>query len=406
MENRGFAFALIGALYFTQGIPLGLAMEALPGLLRQQGAPLDRLAFLPLVGLPWVLKFLWAPLVDNRWSPRLGRRRSWVLPMQGLVLVCLLGAAALGLSGDTAGPAVVLFALASLASATQDTATDGLAVERFAGPDLARANGLQVAGTMTGFFFGGSGCLTIAGLFGTRAALLVVASVVATGLLLALLWREPAAPAAPRGGASLGGFLRRRGSLRLLAVALLSAVTASAGFGLWKLFLLDSGWSLAEVGQLGLTSGAVTVALGCGGGAWLVGRLGAWPVLALGLGASLLAAAGWGAQALGLASATGLAGLAAGLGAAGTGAASVAAMAVAMRFAARAGQAGTDMTAVQSTRDLGEIGTSAAVTGLAAGLGYGTAFAGMGGAALLALAAVAIAHRTAPLRSAGEEVRA
>ena len=71
-------FIMIGALYFSQGIPLGVAMEALPTLLRRDGAPLHALAWLPLVGLPWVLKFLWAPLVDNRYRPARGRRRSWI----------------------------------------------------------------------------------------------------------------------------------------------------------------------------------------------------------------------------------------------------------------------------------------------------------------------------------------
>ncbi|MBF3131559.1 MFS transporter, partial [Pseudomonas aeruginosa] len=104
----------LALLYLSQGIPIGLAMDALPTLLRQDGAPLQALAFLPLVGLPWVVKFLWAPWVDNHWSRRLGRRRSWILPMQCMVLACLLGLATLGLGVASAGWAVGLLALASL----------------------------------------------------------------------------------------------------------------------------------------------------------------------------------------------------------------------------------------------------------------------------------------------------
>ncbi|MBH9400132.1 MFS transporter, partial [Pseudomonas aeruginosa] len=66
----------LALLYLSQGIPIGLAMDALPTLLRQDGAPLQALAFLPLVGLPWVVKFLWAPWVDNHWSRRRGRGRG------------------------------------------------------------------------------------------------------------------------------------------------------------------------------------------------------------------------------------------------------------------------------------------------------------------------------------------
>ncbi|WP_372002340.1 RhtX/FptX family siderophore transporter [Tistrella mobilis] len=412
--GRPVAFLMITALYVTQGIPLGLAMEALPGLLRQQGAALDRLAFLPLVGLPWVLKFLWAPLIDDHWSPRIGRRRSWVLPMQSLVLATLLAVVATGVSESVSGWLVAGFALASLASATQDTATDGLAAEHFQGRDLARANGIQVAGTMIGFFFGGSGTLVMAGLIGLTGALLVVAGVVAAGLVLALFWREGLALQrgdAPRSRASLKAFATRPGALPLLAVALLSAVTASAGFGLWKLFLIDAGWTIAAVGRLGIAAGAVTILLGCGGGAWMVTRFGAWRALFAGLGASGGAALAWSAQAVGvlpLASTPSLLSLpflAAALGAFGAGAASVAAMALAMRFAASAGQAGTDMTSVQSTRDLGEIGTSSAVTLLAASAGYGGAFLAVAAAAGLAVAAVYQARRSAALRLAEAGLR-
>ena len=107
-------------------------MEALPTLLarRRRSA---RAGLAAAGGLPWVLKFLWSPVIDNRWRPALGRRRSWILPMQGVVLACLLALAALGVSAAGAGVVVALMALASLASATQDIATDGLVAERFEG---------------------------------------------------------------------------------------------------------------------------------------------------------------------------------------------------------------------------------------------------------------------------------
>ncbi|MBF3158671.1 MFS transporter, partial [Pseudomonas aeruginosa] len=167
----------LALLYLSQGIPIGLAMDALPTLLRQDGAPLQALAFLPLVGLPWVVKFLWAPWVDNHWSRRFGRRRSWILPMQCIVLACLLGLATFGLGVASAGWAVGLLALASLASATQDIATDGMAAEHFSGELLAKVNAVQIAGVMIGFFGGGAGSLILAGYFGQRTAFLVVACV-------------------------------------------------------------------------------------------------------------------------------------------------------------------------------------------------------------------------------------
>ncbi len=367
---------MVGALYLTQGIPLGVAMEALPSLLRQDGASLRLLSLLPLVGLPWVAKFLWAPFVDNLWSSRWGKRRSWILPMQGLVVLSLAGVALIGISADTTSAVIALLATAALASATQDTATDGLSAEQFDGLMLVRANTVQVAGTMIGFFVGGSGCLILAGLFGRELALLSMAGIALLALTLALLWREP--PAArrieERPRANLLRFVRRPGALAILFVGFATAMTASAAFGLSKLFLVDQGWTLDAIGRLGMTGGIATVMLGCGGGGWLIGRTGVWRVLLGGILSSGLGAAIW----ILLASqgqvdqATAIVAIL--LGSIGSGSASVAAMTLAMRFAATADQAGTDMTAVQSTRDFGELATSSAATALAATIGYGPTF--------------------------------
>ena len=399
---NGRLFIMIAALYFSQGIPLGVAMDALPTLLRRDGAGLGTLAWLPLVGLPWVLKFLWAPQVDNRWRPSAGRRRSWIVPMQSIVLTCMAGVALLGISSASAAWVVGLMAAASLASATQDIATDGLTAERFEGQALARANAVQVGGTMVGFFFGGPGALIMAGYIGQGGALAVLTAVVAFSLLMAATWREPPLDgwesAAPRQRASLAGFVRRRGAWALAVAAFLSAMTAVAGYGLSKLYLVDAGWELDAVGRIGMAGGMVTVLLGCGGGAWLIGKLGARKVLALGLAASGAAALAWMAQAQGWTSVRpGMAFAAQGLGSFGAGAASVALMTLAMRFARQGRQSGTDMTAVQSARDLGEILTSSMMTGLAAQVGYGGGFAsGVAVAAVTLLFTATALRRAAP----------
>ncbi|MBR7636724.1 RhtX/FptX family siderophore transporter [Janthinobacterium lividum] len=379
--RRAHLWLMVAALYFTQGVPLGLAMEALPAMLRRDGAPLDALAFLPLVGLPWVLKFLWAAQVDNRWNARVGRRRSWLLPMQALATACLLVAALLGLSAATAPLVVALAAMGSLASATQDIATDGLLAERFEGAALGRANALQVGGTMVGFFTGGSGVLMLSGMFDQRVALLALAVIGAASLLLVVLWREtPLAAPLPAsltatGKASLRGFIRRPGAPALLGIAFLSSMTAVAGYGLSKLLLVDAGWPLEDVGKVGMAGGMITVLLGCGGGAWLIGRHGPQRIFLLGIGASAAAAGLWlwlAAMAAPLPSS--LVWLATALGCFGAGCASVSMLTMAMQFAHQSGQAGTDMTAVQSMRDGGEILTSSTLTGVAATAGYGGSF--------------------------------
>ena len=84
MTHTRHKLALLGALYLSQGLPYGFFTQALPALLRQLGRSLPEIGAASLLALPWALKFLWAPLVDRYWSARLGRRRSWILPLQAL----------------------------------------------------------------------------------------------------------------------------------------------------------------------------------------------------------------------------------------------------------------------------------------------------------------------------------
>lgn len=376
LQHRHLVLTL-GLLYFSQGIPIGIAMDALPTLLRHDGASLQALAFLPLVGLPWVVKFLWAPLVDNHWSPRFGRRRSWIIPLQCVVTMCLILLSAVGISAAAAGLCVALLAVASLASATQDIATDGMAAEHVSGELLSRVNAIQIAGVMSGFFVGGAGMMMLSARVGVQGALLAMAIFPAVSLLAIGRFRQHADLPPERADsrpASLLRTLRRRGAARLLTLTLLSAVTAVSGFGLAKLFLTDHGWTPAQVGQIGMAGGMVTLVLGCGGGAWLVSRLGVWKAFAVGLGCALcaslcwLAMANWGLQSGGVIAAVVGGALASGV-------TSVAIMTAGMQFAAQGDQAGTDMTMVQSSRDIGEMVSNMLMVGMIASLGYRFSFA-------------------------------
>lgn len=314
--------------------------------------------------------------------------------MQSLVLFCLASAAILGVSSESALAIIALATIGSIASATQDIATDGLTAEHFEGPALARANALQVGGTMIGFFFGGSGSLLLTGVIGQHMALSILALPVACSLLLAWKWHEdPAEATVKPDAASLRGFIVRRGAWPLLFASFLSAMTAVAGYGLSKLLLVDAGWSLEAIGRVGIVGGMVTVVVGCGGGAWLVGGFGARPIFAGGIALSGVAACLW----IWLAAMSPLVSqewvwLATVLGCFGAGAASVAMMTMAMTFAGRGGQAGTDMTAIQSTRDLGEISTSSSLTAIASQVGYTGSFTAGVAIAAVTLIGFAASH--------------
>lgn len=76
-------FLVLVLLYFLQGIPMGLATGSVPFLLKTH-VSYSEIGVFSLASYPYSLKLLWSPIVDSIWSPKLGRRKSWILPIQTL----------------------------------------------------------------------------------------------------------------------------------------------------------------------------------------------------------------------------------------------------------------------------------------------------------------------------------
>uniref|UniRef100_A0A672RBV2 Major facilitator superfamily domain-containing protein 3 n=1 Tax=Sinocyclocheilus grahami TaxID=75366 RepID=A0A672RBV2_SINGR len=146
----------LGLLYFIQGIPYGLQSSLLPVYLRGAGHSLTRISLTKILYFPWVLKVLWAPLVDRTCT-----KRCWLVgTVAGLALTCLVSAA---ISPDVQymGVAGSLLAMNVLAS-VQDIAADGAAVRLLRGQgELGLGNTVQVVGYKAGSVFAGGGLLAV-----------------------------------------------------------------------------------------------------------------------------------------------------------------------------------------------------------------------------------------------------
>ena len=126
-------FLLLVLLYFLQGIPMGLAAGSVPFLLKSH-LSYGQIGIFSLASYPYSLKLLWSPVVDAVWSPRVGRRKSWILPVQmlsGLGMIWL-GHGAEGMmlaAGADGGAGIWTFTwwwfFLVFTCATQDIAVDG-----------------------------------------------------------------------------------------------------------------------------------------------------------------------------------------------------------------------------------------------------------------------------------------
>lgn len=125
------------ALGFSSGLPFLLTQNTLGYWLRDEGTSLKVIGFISWVGLAYVLKPFWAPIVDRVDVPflgRFGRRRGWMLLSQAIVAAGLVGMALVGPSGGLT--AIGAFAVAvAFASATQDIVVDAWRIEAAEGSD-------------------------------------------------------------------------------------------------------------------------------------------------------------------------------------------------------------------------------------------------------------------------------
>ncbi|XP_006454580.1 hypothetical protein AGABI2DRAFT_189835 [Agaricus bisporus var. bisporus H97] len=150
------AMVLLCVLYLIQGAPLGLALGSIPFILKEH-LSYSQLATFALSGYPYSLKLLWSPIVDSVFFKSIGRRKSWIIPMQLIVgtLMLYISMNVQRLLDDPANNVTeltIVFTSLVMFSATQDIAVDGWALTLLSQDSLSYASTCQTIGLNTGFF--------------------------------------------------------------------------------------------------------------------------------------------------------------------------------------------------------------------------------------------------------------
>ncbi|MEA2625938.1 MAG: transporter, family, beta-lactamase induction signal transducer AmpG [Candidatus Binatota bacterium] len=286
--------AWVSILYFAEGLPFGLIVDNLPVYFRAHGVSLVDVGLLSLVGLPWSLKLLWAPLVDTT-----GHHRRWIAAAlacmaAGMAALCTLDPSRVGVSLW-----LLLFAFV-MASATQDIAIDGYTVALIDRGEEGVANGLRVSAYRAAMIVGGGGLVLLAYRVGWTAAF-----VTAAVLLLAIAVAVSALPAIPVESGprpewlpTFRAWLNRPGAAFVLLFVLTYKLGDASMGPMVKPFWLDRGLSVAEIGTVSNTGGIALGVAGALAGGVFTSRYGVFTGLwALGLTQALsnlgYAAAAW-----------------------------------------------------------------------------------------------------------------
>jgi len=173
-------------LGFASGLPLYLTGSTLKAWMTKEGVDLKTIGVFSLVGLPYSLKFLWAPFMDRFVPPLLGRRRGWMLMMQGALLLSM-GVMALGQPRQSplfiAGMALAV----AFFSASQDIVVDAWRAESLSQSFLGLGNSIHIGAYRMAMLVSGAGALILADHWSWRATYLAMAILMALGILGTLL---------------------------------------------------------------------------------------------------------------------------------------------------------------------------------------------------------------------------
>ncbi len=307
MISRGEKFALLATLYLSQGLPFGFFVQALPVLLREQGLSLPKIGLTSLLALPWALKFLWAPVVDA--APD---RRPVIVGLQ-LASAALMGLVALIDPAISLSWLLLAVLATNLLAATQDIATDGLAVKLLSFDERGAGNGIQVAAYRVGMILGGGVLLVLFHHAGWAWTFVALAGLLGVASVPIVLYRKEQIDPIPLSEAHdephkkgiemrmLLDFLKRPSMLHWLGVLVAYKAGESVAGGMLRPFLVDRGLGTDEIGWLlggaGFTAGLLGAALGGYG----VTRMGRWRALygfgvlqVIGQACYAVVATGWG----------------------------------------------------------------------------------------------------------------
>jgi PAT family beta-lactamase induction signal transducer AmpG len=291
---------IVLVLGFSSGLPLALSGSTLLVWMREAGVDLGAIGLFALVGTPYTLKFLWAPVVDALHVPlltrRLGRRRGWLVLSQVLMMIAI---ALMAMADPARAPWFTALGalLVAVTSATQDIVIDAFRVETLPPEEQAAGMAAYVAAYRVGMLVSTAGALFLVSGFELLGAAkpsawmggyLAMAAMVAIGLIAALAATEPeqSARADAAGGGrdpftrvlaaakgAFGAFLARRDAWAALAFIVLYKFCDAFAGTMTAPFVIDLGFSRTDYAAIVKGVGLAATLIGGFAGGLVARRL-------------------------------------------------------------------------------------------------------------------------------------
>jgi PAT family beta-lactamase induction signal transducer AmpG len=286
-SRRMFVSFVMG---FACGLPLLLTSTVLQAWMKKEGVDLTLIGLMALVGLPYTLKFLWAPFLDRFTLSFLGRRRGWLLVAQ---IALALSIAGLGFTGPAKNPVIMVFAaiLVTFFSASQDIVVDAYRREDLADEELGLGSSFYINGYRVGMLLASGGGLILADHLPFTMVYLIMAACMLPGIITTLLTPEPViSEGTPKTlreaiAAPLAEYFGRKNAVLILAFILFYKIGDTMASAITTPFYLDIGFSMTEIGTVvkifgfwatiagSLIGGVLMLRMGINRGLWVFGFL-------------------------------------------------------------------------------------------------------------------------------------
>jgi PAT family beta-lactamase induction signal transducer AmpG len=273
--------AVLLLLGFSSGLPLALTFGTLQAWMKESEIGLAEIGAVTLIGLPYTIKFLWAPLMDRVTLPFLGRRRGWIF----LTQLALMGAISWMARFDPTTRLSALIGTAVLVaflSASQDIVVDGYRSDILEPDELGAGAAVFVMGYRIGMLISGAFALILADLLPWQTVYTLIAPFMLVGMVATWWGSEPVA-SSPRTLTEAvvepfhALFHRKEGAggiLLLLALVVMYKLPDAISGAMTTPFLMDIGFSKTDIGVMNKGWGLIATLLGGFAGGAIFSRIG------------------------------------------------------------------------------------------------------------------------------------
>lgn len=265
-------------LGFSSGVPLLLTASTLQAWMVDEKLDLAKIGLFSLVGLPYTLKFFWAPAMDKIVPPFLGRRRGWIAAAQ-VALAAVL--AAMAFSSPARNPLAIgaLAVALSFVSASQDISVDAYTTESLDPLEYGLGSALYSNGYRIGMIVAGAGALILADRVPWKLVYLAMAGVMLLCTMITLWADEPQGGAPPRTffeavGAPFLDFFSRAGSIESLLFMTLYRIDYNLTVSMTVPFMMELGFTKTDIGLVTKGVGLAALIAGSLLGGALILKLG------------------------------------------------------------------------------------------------------------------------------------